>query len=68
LKVEPAVALTASKGESADTPVGLETINPMVTKPAAPLFEIKCQIGLASCRRWIVLEEQRARLFRNAVR
>jgi hypothetical protein len=68
LKVEAAAALAASTGEPADTPVGLETINPMVTKPAAPLFEIKCQIGLASCRRWIALEEQRARLFRNAPR
>jgi hypothetical protein len=67
LKAEPA-ALAASKGEPANTPAGFETINPMVTKPAAPLFEIRCQVGLASCRRWIALEEQRARPSHNAPR
>ena len=32
----------------------------------AQLATIKCQVGLASCRRWIALEEQRVRLLRNA--
>jgi hypothetical protein len=32
----------------------------------AQLTTIKCQVGLASCRRWIALEDQRARLLRNA--
>jgi len=32
----------------------------------AQLTTIKCQVGLASCRRWIALEERRARLLRNA--
>jgi hypothetical protein len=67
LKGEPAAALDAPKRESVDTPVGLE-INSMVTKPADSHFEIKCQIGLASCRKWMALEEQKARLFRNAER
>ena len=65
LKGEPAAALAASKREPVDTPVDLE-INPLVTKPAD--LELKCQIGLASCRKWIALEEQRARLFQNAQR
>jgi hypothetical protein len=32
----------------------------------AQLTTIRCHVGLASCRRWIALEEQRARLSRNA--
>jgi len=67
LRGEPAAALPAPKGEPVDTPVGLD-INPMVTKPADSHVEIKCQIGLASCRKWIALEEQKARLIRNAER
>jgi len=34
----------------------------------AQLTTIKCRVGLASCRRWIALEEQRARLSRHAPR
>jgi hypothetical protein len=60
-----AAGLTASKREPVDTPVDLE-IDSMVTKQADPHFETKCQIGLASCRKWIAVEEGRARLFRNA--
>jgi hypothetical protein len=67
LKGEPAAAVAASKREPVDTPVDQE-INPLVTKPADPHVELKCQIGLASCRKWIALEEQRARLFHNAQR
>jgi hypothetical protein len=64
LKGEPAAAPAASEREPV-TSVNLE-INAMVTKPADQHFEIKCQIGLASCRKWNALEEQRARLFHNA--
>jgi hypothetical protein len=67
LKGEPAAALAGPKRQPVDTPVGLES-TPMVTKPADPPFEIKCQIGLASCRKWIAIEEQKARLIRNAER
>src|SRR5262245_707315 len=67
LKDEPAAAPAAPKPEPVDTPVGLE-INPMVTKPVDSHLEIKCQIRLASCRKWIALEEQKARLIRNAER
>jgi len=66
LKGEPAAALPASKHEPVDTPVDLE-INSLVTKPADPHVKLKCQIGLASCRKWIALEEQRAN-FHNAQR
>jgi hypothetical protein len=59
LQAEPAAAIAASHRELADTPVGLE-VNPPVSKTANQLFERKCQIGLASCRRWLALEEQRA--------
>jgi hypothetical protein len=65
LPAEPATALAGSKREPGSTPAGLE-FNPLVTKPADPLVEIKCQIALASCRRWIALEERRARFFRSA--
>ena len=34
----------------------------------AQLTTIKCRVDLASCRRWIALEEQRARLSRHAPR
>ena len=67
LKGEPAAALAGPKREPVDTPAALES-NPMLTKPANPHFEIKCQIGLASCRKWIAIEEQKARLIRNAER
>jgi hypothetical protein len=59
-----AAGLAASKREPVDTPADLE-IASMMTKPADPHFETKCQIGLASCRKWIALEEGRARLFRR---
>jgi hypothetical protein len=67
LQAGPAVAIVASNREPADTPVGLE-VNLLVTKTADQLFESKCQIGLASCRRWLALEEQRARLLGRAER
>jgi hypothetical protein len=62
-----AAALAGPKREPVEAPVGLES-NPMLTKPADPHLEIKCQIGLASCRKWIAIEEQKARLIRNAER
>jgi hypothetical protein len=66
-KAEPAAALAAPKREPIDLPVGLED-NAMATKAAESRVEIKCQIGLASCRKWIALEEQRARRIHNAER
>ncbi len=42
---------------------------PTATTPADAPFEIKCEIGLASCRRWIALQERKAQLLaRNAQR
>ena len=61
-----AARLAASKTrERVDPPVDLE-IEAMVTKPADPRFETKCQLGLASCRKWMALEEGKARLLRDA--
>jgi len=42
-KHEPAAIAVALKGEST------------ATTPAKPPFQIKCEIGLASCRKWIAL-------------
>jgi hypothetical protein len=58
----------SAKRASVDTPGGLEG-KPEVAKPAQPGFTINCHVTLASCRRWIVLEERRrARLLRSAQR
>jgi hypothetical protein len=49
LRDEPAAAAVALKREPATT-------------PAKPHFQIKCEIGLASCRKWVALRERKARL------
>ena len=64
LQAEP-VAAIASRRELAAAPVGFE-VNSAMTKTGDQLFESKCQIGLASCRRWLALEEQKARFFGSA--
>jgi hypothetical protein len=70
-KAEPAATLVSLQGESAATAAALEREptpaaskdEPVATTTAAnALFEIKCEIGLASCRRWIALQERKARL------
>jgi hypothetical protein len=65
LQAERAAAIAASNRALAGTPVGLG-VNPPVTKTGDQLFESKCSISLASCRRWLALEEQRARLLYSA--
>ena len=47
---EPAVTPAASNGE------------PTTTTAADAPFEIKCEVGLASCRRWISLQERKTQL------
>jgi hypothetical protein len=64
LQAEPAAAITASI-RKADTLVDLEA-DPPISKTGDQAFESKCQIGLASCRRWLALEEQRARSLGSA--
>jgi hypothetical protein len=49
LRDEPDAAAVALKREPATT-------------PAKPHFQIKCEIGLASCRKWVALREWKARL------
>ena len=49
LRDVPAATVASSKGESTAT-------------PSKPPFQIKCEIGLASCRKWVALQEQKARL------
>jgi hypothetical protein len=36
--------------------------------PAKRAFEIKCEIGLASCRKWVAMQERKAQLMRSAQR
>jgi hypothetical protein len=50
LKREPAAPSVASNGWRT------------ATTPAAPSLEIKCRIGLASCRKWVALQERKGRL------
>jgi hypothetical protein len=67
-KGQPAAIPTALKREPADrriAPASMLT----TTTPAAPVFAIKCRPRLASCRRWIALQEQKGRqLVRSAER
>ena len=50
LRDVPAATVASSKGE------------PTATTPSKPPFQIKCEIGLASCRKWVALQERKARL------
>lgn len=57
---EPAGTPVVSESEPAGTPSDQD--EPIATTSAEQPLEIKCQIGLASCRRWIALRERRAAL------
>jgi hypothetical protein len=54
LNGEPAATAVASKVEPVATSVPLNGEPPAAT-PAKPPLRIKCEIGLASCRKWIAL-------------
>jgi hypothetical protein len=56
---EPAAAAVDSGREPAGTPVVPEG-EPTAATPTDVPFDIKCEIGLASCRKWIALREQKA--------
>jgi hypothetical protein len=61
LRGEPATAAGGLKRE----PTGLSGASkgkPIATTPTDPPAEINCRIGLASCRRWIALQERKGRL------
>lgn len=53
------IAAVIWQGESASAP-GAAKVEPTTVTGIGPV-QIKCEIGLASCRRWIVLQEQKAR-------
>jgi hypothetical protein len=59
LQAEPPSAPIVSKSGSAGTPIDPHD-EPGTTTSAGPLFRTKCQIGLASCRRWMALQERKA--------
>ena len=61
LQGEPAVAAVDSEREPAATPVVPEG-QPRVVTSTDGSFDVKCEIGLASCRKWIALQEQKAEL------
>jgi hypothetical protein len=50
LKREPPAPSVAPKGK------------PLAATPTEPPAEINCRIGLASCRKWIALQERKGRL------
>ena len=54
LKSEPAAAAVASESGSAATAGALKGESTALTPAKSPL-QIKCEIGLASCRKWIAL-------------
>ena len=54
LKREPAATTVALKREPAATAVALKS-ELTATIPTKPPLQIKCEIGLASCRKWIAL-------------
>jgi hypothetical protein len=59
LQAEPSSAPVVLMSEPAGRPVDPPD-EPMATTSAAPPFRTKCQIGLASCRRWMALQERKA--------
>lgn len=59
LEADPSSTPVASKSEPAGNPIDPQDA-PIATASAEPPFGIRCQIGLASCRRWIALQKQRA--------
>jgi hypothetical protein len=54
---EPVLAAAEPGREPAGTPVALEG-EPTATTPT----DVKCEIGLASCRKWIALQERKGQL------
>jgi hypothetical protein len=59
LEAEPFSTPVVSKSEAAGTPIDPQD-EPAATTSAEPPSGIRCQIGLASCRRWIALRERKA--------
>lgn len=60
-KYEPAAAAVTAEGEPAATAAALKR-KASATTPAKPPFQIRCEIGLASCRKWVALQQRKARL------
>src|SRR5262245_8141593 len=61
LKGEPAATAGALKREP-PAPSGASKGKPLAATPTDPPSEINCRIGLASCRKWIALQERKGRL------
>jgi hypothetical protein len=64
LEGEPPADAADSRREPARTPAASNS-EPIAAAPAGPPFEVKCEIGLPSCRRWIALQERKAQLARS---
>jgi hypothetical protein len=62
-KGEPAA--TAPKRKPADGPIASKG-KPTAREPAHPPIEIKCRISLASCRKWIALQEEKGRVLMHS--
>ena len=61
LSGEPPTKAATLEREPAGTPVAPEG-EPTAAPPTDVPFDIKCEIGLASCRKWIALQERKAQL------
>jgi hypothetical protein len=58
-KTEPPDAALVSKSDPVGTPLAPQT-PPLATTSAGAPFGARCQIGLASCRRWMALQDRKA--------
>jgi hypothetical protein len=52
----------ATAGALKPAPTAASRLKQIATKPTDPPFEIKCGVGLASCRKWIALQKTKGRL------
>jgi hypothetical protein len=59
--IQPTATLVALEGGHAGAPVASNGEPKATASPGAPI-EIKCDVGLASCRKWIALRERKAQL------
>jgi hypothetical protein len=58
-EAEPSSTAAVLRSEPAGTQIDAKQ-EPSATNSAEPRSESKCQVGLASCRRWLALQERKA--------
>src|SRR5262245_45255057 len=61
LRGEPAAIVAGLKREP-PAPSAAPKSKPLAARPTEPPAEVNCRIGLASCRKWIALQERKGRV------